>query len=128
MLNYLVDRNEDFVPFRHFYMDKKFMATDIKENDEAYEFEVELPGYKKEEIKLSLEDGYLTISSENQNESKEDDNQYLRREIVKTSASRSFYVGEVEVDKIEASFEDGILKINVPKQIIEKQNKYIEIK
>jgi len=95
------------------------MKTDVKETENAYELEIELPGYKKEDVKAELKDGYLTISAlktENQDEQDKNGN-YIRRERYMGSASRSFYVGEiVEKNDIQAKFQDGILFVTVPKK------------
>ena len=96
------------------------MKTDIKETDKGYELVVDLPGFTKDEVKADLENGYLTISAEKKSEDGEKDEKsgkYLRRERYYGSCSRSFYVGEdVTEEDIKAKFEDGILKISVPKK------------
>lgn len=106
------------------------MKTDIKETEGAYELEVDLPGFKKEEINVKLEDGYLTISTARELNQEDKTDKYLRKERYQGSMSRSFYVGsEIEQNDIRAKFEDGILKLTVPKTDPEKvaQNKYIAI-
>ena len=94
--------------------------TDIKDNGKEYVLEAELPGFKKEDIHVDIEDGYMTISAEKKSENDEKDDKsgkYLRRERYYGSCSRSFYVGEeVTEEDIKAKFEDGILKISVPKK------------
>ena len=108
------------------------MKTDIKENDKGYELDVDLPGYKKEDVKAELKDGYLTISASNDNtkEEKDEDGKYIRKERYTGSVSRSFYVGKyVTEEDIHAKYEDGILKLSVPKKApkaVEK-NGYIAI-
>ena len=95
------------------------MKTDIKETDKAYELEIDLPGFKKENVHAELKDGYLTVnaSTERSTEDKSEDGTYLRKERFTGSCSRSFYVGdEISEDDIRAKFEDGILKITVPKK------------
>ena len=96
------------------------MKTDVKETDAGYELDIDLPGYKKEDVKAELKDGYMTISAEKKSENDEKDDKsgkYLRRERYYGSCSRSFYVGEeVTEEDIKAKFEDGILKISVPKK------------
>ncbi|WP_091207432.1 Hsp20/alpha crystallin family protein [Oribacterium sp. WCC10] len=109
------------------------MRTDIKENDKAYEMAVELPGYKKEDVKLELNDGYLKISAtHNDNkEEKDKEGRIIRRERYSGSMQRSFYVGDdFTPQDIEAKFEDGILKIDLPKKEVKQIEapKYIEIK
>ena len=94
------------------------MRTDIRETEDSYELDVELPGYKKEDVKAQLKDGYLTINvSKNENNDVKDENgKYIRRERYSGSMSRSFYVGEdVKQEDIKARFENGVLMINVPK-------------
>ena len=108
------------------------MKTDIKENDKGYELDVDLPGYKKEDVKAELKDGYLTISASNDNtkEEKDEDGKYIRKDGYTGSVSRSFYVGKyVTEEDIHAKFENGILKLSVPKVDAPKveENKYISI-
>ena len=108
------------------------MKTDIKENDKGYELDVDLPGYKNEDVKAELKDGYLTISASNDNtkEEKDEDGKYIRKERYTGSVSRSFYVGKyVTEEDIHAKFENGILKLSVPKVDAPKveENKYISI-
>ena len=108
------------------------MRTDIRETEENYELDVELPGYKKEDVKAQLKEGYLTVnvSKEENNDVKDDNGKYIRRERYSGSMSRSFYVGEnvTEAD-IKAKFEDGILKLSFPKEQPKKveEPKYIAI-
>ena len=95
------------------------MRTDIRESEAGYELDIDLPGYKKEDVKAELKDGYLTISAESKQENdKQDENgKYIRRERYYGTCSRSFYVGEeVTQEDIRARFEDGILKLSVPKK------------
>ncbi len=95
------------------------MKTDIKESDAGYELEIDLPGYRKENVKAELKEGYLTISAESrqENNQKDDAGKYIRRERYYGTCSRSFYVGdEVTEQDIKARFEDGILKVAIPKK------------
>lgn len=109
------------------------MRTDIKESDTGYELHIDLPGYKKENVKAELKEGYLTISAESKqdNEQKDEEGKYIRRERYYGTCSRSFYVGEdVTQEDIKAKFEDGILKISVPKKEakpVVEESKYIAI-
>ncbi len=97
---------------------KNLMKTDIRETDDAYQLDVDLPGFKKDEIHVELENGYLTISAEKGLDKDESDKEgrYIRQERYAGAMSRSFYVGEnLTVDDMKAKFENGILQISVPK-------------
>ena len=95
---------------------QRMMKTDVKETDEGYEVDVELPGFKKDEIQLELNNGYLTITAEKGLDKENKKGRMLRQERYAGSMSRSFYVGDVEPDQVTAKYEDGILKLSVPKQ------------
>jgi HSP20 family molecular chaperone IbpA len=109
------------------------MKTDIRENETGFELDIDLPGYKKEDVKAQLKDGYLTISAESKqdNDEKDEKGKFIRRERFYGTCSRSFYVGEeVTEQDIKAKFEDGILKVSVPKKEAKpevEENKYIAI-
>ena len=108
------------------------MKTDIKETDNSYILDIDLPGYKKEDIKIDITDGYLTINAKTSNEVKDEKKgKYVRRERFSGEATRSFYVGDdVKEDEIKASFKNGILNLEVPKVNPEEKKqdkKYIEI-
>ena len=96
------------------------MKTDIKEQDNGYEMIVDIPGFKKDEVKVSLEDGYLTIEAAKGLDEDEQDKKtgkYIRKERYAGSCARSFYVGTaVEQSDIKAEFKHGILKLFVPKK------------
>ena len=95
------------------------MKTDIKEFDDKYEVEIDLPGFKKDELHLELNDGYLTISAEKglDKDEKDKNDKYIRRERYAGSMSRSFYVGEgITQDEISAKYENGILQLKIPKK------------
>ena len=117
----------DFVdPFEEF--ERKFagqrantlMKTDVRENDEGFTVEIDLPGFSKDDIKLALEDGYLTVSASKEEKKEEKDEKhgrYLRRERYVGACSRSFYVGETLTEEdIKAGFEKGVLTIAIPKK------------
>ena len=106
----------------------QIMKTDVKELDNGYVLDIELPGLKKEDLQLELKEGYLTVSATSKTENKDDEKgHYLRRERYVGTSSRSFYVGEeVTQEDIKAKFEDGILNIFVPKK--EEQPKVPESK
>lgn len=94
------------------------MKTDIRDTDSSYELDIDMPGFKKEDIKAQLKDGYLTISASTSanNDEQDTDGRYIRRERYAGSCSRSFYVGEgVKEEDIRAKFENGILKLSIPK-------------
>ena len=98
---------------------KRMMKTDIRETEGSYELDVDLPGSKKDEIKASLENGYLTISAAKglDKDEKDKDGKYIRQERYAGAMSRSFYVGdEVTQEDIKAKYEDGILKLSIPKK------------
>jgi HSP20 family molecular chaperone IbpA len=95
------------------------MQTDVKEHDNAYEITMNLPGFKKEDVKGEIKDGYLTItaSTDTNNDEKDKDGKFIRRERYSGTCSRSFYVGEdVTQDEIKAKFVDGVLKVAIPKK------------
>ena len=110
--------------------ENKIMKTDLKEKDGKYMLEIDVPGYDKEDIKIELQDWYLTVSAE-KNEEKEDKHaKYLKRERFTGMCSRSYYVGEsLKEEDIKASFKNGILSIEFPKEVEKKveEKKYIPI-
>ena len=115
------------------YRTNDLMKTDIKVSDNAYELTIDMPGTKKEDIKAELKDGYLTVNATSgySNDDKDSNGKYIRRERHYGSCSRSFYVGNaVTQDDIKASFENGTLKLVIPKKedkpAIENKN-YIRI-
>ena len=139
MRNYLTNKDywQDDL-FDHLFSDSMFMEnnnkhlmkTNIKETDKAYELEVEMPGYNKDNIKMSLDNGYLTIEAIVENkENKDEKKHYIRRERYYGSMSRSYYVGEnIQEKDIHASFENGVLNIEIAKQEpVKEEKKYIQI-
>ena len=135
---------DDFFDFP-FYDDKaekklyghhaaNLMKTDIQEHEDGYTLEMDLPGFKKEEIQIELNNGYMTISAAkglDEDEKDKKSGKYIRRERYSGSCSRSFYVGDgVKQEDIKAKFEDGTLKLFVPKEAAKpavEQKKYISI-
>lgn len=112
--------------------DSKMMRTDIRENENGYIIDIDLPGYSKDNIKIDVTDGYLTINAKMDKESNDENNgTYVRRERYFGECSRSFYVGEtVEAEDIKAAFKNGILSLEIPKIDDAKklpEKKYIEI-
>ena len=106
---------------------KRLMKTDIKETDSGFELEMDLPGFKKDEIGIELENGYLTVSAAKGLDKDEEDKKgkYIRKERYAGAMQRSFYVGEyVTQEDIKAKYENGILRLSVPK----KEAKPVETK
>ncbi len=116
---------------------KNMMSTDIKETDDSYEMVVDLPGFKKDEVTVELDNGYLTITAakgleQNEAESEEagKEGKYIRRERYSGEFKRSFYVGEyLTQEEIKAKFKHGLLTLDIPKKESPKvtANKYIAI-
>ena len=111
---------------------KNMMKTDVRETENGYELDIDLPGFKKDEITAQLKDGYMTISASKglDKDEKDKEGRYIRRERYAGAMSRSFYVGEgVTEEDIHAKYEDGILKLSVPKKDKKavEQKKYISI-
>ena len=112
---------------------KNMMKTDVRETDGSYEVDIDLPGFKKDEISAELKNGYLTISAAKGLDKDEQDKKtgnYIRRERYAGSMSRSFYVGDdVSQEDIHAKFENGILQLTIPKKDAKavEQNNYIAI-
>ncbi len=131
MKNYLVNTHNDdvlddmfgfFKPM--FYEDRvsSVMATDIKESNDGYEMDVEMPGYKKEDISVDFAKGYLTVSAKTQtkNEENGEKHKFIRQER-RFACSRSYYIGEVDESKISAKYDNGVLTVKLPKKEPPKQ-------
>ena len=113
---------------------KNMMKTDVRETDDSYEVDIDLPGFKKDEVKVALKDGYLTVSAAKGLDEEEDDRKtgrYIRRERYAGACERSFYVGEeVTQEDIKGEYKHGILKLFVPKKEakpVSNDPKYITI-
>ena len=111
---------------------KNLMKTDVRETKNSYEVDVDLPGFKKDEIKLELDNGYLTISAAkglDKDETDKETGKYIRRERYAGNLSRSFYIGDVKQEDVKAAFKNGILSISVPKEDkkAKEEKKYITI-
>ena len=113
---------------------KNMMKTDIKEQEDGYELEMDLPGFTKDEITAELKDGYLTISASkglDKDEQEKETGKYIRRERYAGACQRSFYVGEdITEQDIKAEFKHGILKLFVPKKEAQpkvENKKYVAI-
>ena len=130
----LVPRRNSFDLFDDFFEDdffpkkeKNLMKTDIREKKGKYIIDMDLPGFEKENIKISLENGYLNISAKVNKNEKDSDEKFVRRERYFGECSRSFYVGEdVKEDEINASFKNGTLMIEIPKKELEDQTKKVK--
>ena len=108
------------------------MKTDVKEKDNTYEVDIDLPGFKKDEIQIQLENGYITVSAAKglDKDEKDKDGKYIRRERYAGNVRRSFYVGDkVQKEDIHPKFENGILSFTVPKEqnTVEENSHYIAI-
>lgn len=126
MSNYLIKRNGgssfDLLDdafnsfFKPMFYEEKYnvMKTDIRETEKSYLMEVEVPGFEKKDISISLEKGYLTVSAEKKECSDKSEN-YLRKER-SCRVSRSYYVGEVNKEAVKAKYENGVLEIEIPKK------------
>ena len=116
--------NDDFfddffnAPARRSYMPTASMKCDVKELDQSYQIDMQLPGYDKDDIEVSVDKGYLTVSaSHKENKEDKEDGKYIRKECFTGSCQRSFYVGDaVTEEDIHAKFENGVLTLNVPKK------------
>ena len=104
--------------------------VDVRDNGDSYELEADMPGLTKDNISMSYSDNYLTISAkkEDANDEKDDNGNYIRRERSTGSMSRSFYIDDVDASKIDASFSNGVLHVNMPKLTEAPKASEIEIK
>ena len=132
--------NDDWMDFGFPEVDKALygkhannvMKTDVKETDTGYEVDIDLPGFKKDEINAQLDNGYLTISAAKglDKDEKDKKGKYIRKERYAGAMSRSFYVGEgITQEDIKAKYEDGTLRLSVPKKEAKavENKKYIAI-
>ncbi len=136
----LMPRRNDFDLWDDFFNDPffssrkemKLMKTDIREKDDKYLLDIDLPGYSKEDIKISVDDGYLTVSAKKE-ESKEENEKgsYIKKERYSGECQRSFYIGDdIEAEDVKASFKNGILTLDIPKKEDQEklpEKKYVEI-
>ena len=111
---------------------RNMMKTEVRETENSYELDIDLPGFKKDEINVQLDNGYLSISAAKGLDKDEEkkNSKYIRRERYAGAMSRTFYVGDnLTQQDIKAKFEDGILKISVPKKDVQQvaQNNHIAI-
>lgn len=105
---------------------KSKFNTDVIEKDNEYEVKAELPGIKKEDIKLDYKNDHLVVSAKREDEHDEKKDRYVRRECSYGEVSRSFYFDDVDEDKISAKFKNGILKVTLPKKV-KKEDKATSI-
>lgn len=119
---YLDDFFDDFLATKD-----SNMKCDIFEKDGDYHIEMEIPGFDKKDIKIETKNGYLTVTAEKTEKEEEKDKNYIRRERNYGKYSRSFYLGDLDEEKINAKFLDGMLKIIVPKEASIENKKVIEI-
>ena len=120
---YLDDFFDDFADNQR--MD---VSCDIYEKEGKYNVVLDTPGFDKDDIKIDVEDGYLTIEASKSKENEEKDARYIRRERVYGSFKRQFYIGDVDAEDIKAEFKNGTLKVSVPKNEEKNTKKSIEIK
>ena len=123
---------------RKFYLDDIFdnfvttnrndMKCDIYEKEGNYHIEMDIPGYNKNDISIEIKDGYLTVTAEKKEEENIEEKNYIKRERVYGKYQRSFYLGDLDTDNVDASFNDGTLKIVVPKKEVVENKRIIEIK
>ena len=127
----------DLIP-RNYFLDDFFddfvstkgndmMKCDIYEKDGLYNIEMDVPGFDKKDITIECKDGYLTVSAKKESDEKTEDKNYIRKERKYGSFSRSFSIGELDADKIQAKFNNGTLCISIPKEEKQDNKKVIEI-
>jgi HSP20 family protein len=133
-MRYLVKRNNDlfdnlFDDFFDFPFSSKraLMRTDIQEDADHYQIDIELPGFNKDEIKINLQDGYLKITAQKEQNNQEQEKRIIRQERFYGELSRRFYVGNLSETDINAKYNNGILTVLLPKQSKAENKKYINI-
>jgi len=128
----------DLIP-RNFFLDDIFdgflnsreagnLKCDIYEKDNNYHIEMDAPGFKKEDLNVECDNGYLTISVSKKEETADEEKNYIRRERYSREYKRSFYIGDIDAENIEAEFDNGTLKIVIPKKEEVSTKKLIDIK
>ena len=135
----MIPRRHDFDLFDEMFRDpffsegeSKLMKTDINEKKDKYVIDIDLPGYEKDEIKIQIQDGYLTVHAKmDREEDNKERGKYVRKERYMGECSRSFYVGDnIKEDDIKAKFKNGTLTLEIPKKEEQKklpETKYIPI-
>ena len=130
--------NMNLIP-RKYYLDDIFdnfltvpeesnMKCDIYEEDGKYFIEMDIPGFEKKDIQVECNKGYLTITAKKEKSEAQNEKKYIRRERVYGTYKREFYLGDIEMENIEAEFKDGILKITVPRKEETSRKTSIEIR
>ena len=123
---------DEFFDSPFFKTKNSVMRTDVTEEDDKYILEIDVPGFSKEDIKLSLENGYLQVEAKKVEEKEDEDKKgkVIRRERLVGNCSRCYYVGDIKEEFIEAEYHNGILKVIVPKENPEEieKKKFINIK
>ena len=114
--------------FDNFATTKNDMKCDIYEKEGNYHIEMDIPGYNKNDITIEAKDGYLTITAEKKEEENIEEKNYIKRERIYGKYQRSFYLGDLDTDNVEATFTDGTLKVIIPKKEQIDNKKVIEIK
>ena len=120
---YLDDFFEDFVTHK----DNSMMKCDIYEKDGNYNIEVDLPGFDKKDIKLECKNGYLSITAKREKLEESNSKNYIKKERSYGEYTRTFYLGEIDTNSIEAKFNNGTLCITVPKEEKQENKTIIEI-
>ena len=139
--NSVTRRSNDLIDFYNifddFFSDDGFFKkqsqvapfrVDLKDESDHYKVEADLPGFKKEDIRIDFEEGRLIISANHNDEVQEEKNNYIHRERKSCSMQRAIYLKDVKADEIEAKLEDGVLSIEIPKVQSNIVKKQIEIK
>ena len=123
---YLDDFFDDFVPVPR--VPKMDMKCDIYEKGDRIHIDLDVPGYNKEDIKINVEEGTLTIEATTNKETNEEEKNYIHRERITGSFKKQFNIGNIDEDQISAKFHNGVLKISFPKEEKKETKKFIEIK
>lgn len=121
---YLDDIFDDFISTKR----EQGLKCDIYEKDDVYHIDMEAPGFEKKDISMEVKEGYLVITATKEAPVDEEGKNYIRRERVYGKYERSFYLGDLDEDRIEASFNNGLLSITIPKKEKVENKKTIEIK
>ena len=102
---------------------KNLMKTDVQETGDGYTVSIDLPGFRKDEVNVALQDGYLTVSAAKglDRDQQDKDGRYLRQERYAGACSRSFYVGDIQPAEVQCKYESGVLTLHFPKRIEEKK-------